>query len=37
LVDAQFEEEAGESGKSFFARVSAPIKIVSAGLIASSV
>jgi len=34
LVNAQFQEEARESGESFFAQIAASIEIVSAGLIA---
>ena len=34
LLDAQFQEESRESGKSFFAQIAAPIKIVPAGPIA---
>jgi hypothetical protein len=34
LVNAQFQEEARESGESFFAQIGASIEIVSAGLIA---
>jgi hypothetical protein len=34
LVDAQFQKEPCESGKSFFTQIAAPIEIISAGLIA---
>ena len=35
LVDAYFQEETRESGKRFFAQITAPIKIVPAGPIAT--